>query len=270
MPEKNDWVSIRNAWESGVSKNQVAKDFGVSVTAVTAHQKKEGWTRADAEPVGTPATVDLSEHPLVESHDKVAELEAEIARLKAEVQGQKREAHIPMLDTPEQVLAFYGYDRLANIAAKRINRERKQDGFLAVEFAEKDPRLDKPIRETIEIILERKTSEAGKNNLRTIKMALPDRKQPGGFKLAALPVEENFNNERANPGANVRFYQRKGWLMVVPFRCRRGPCWAKAAVDAGGQFVFDGYCSREHLADDPVANARKIPGVTTSVRMIPA
>ena len=139
MPEKNDWVSIRNAWESGVSKNQVAKDFGVSVTAVTAQQKKEGWTRQpEAESVGTPATVDLSEHPLVESHDKVAELEAEIARLKAEVQGQKREAHIPMLDTAEQVLAFYGYDRLANIAAKRINRERKQDGFTPYDFSEED------------------------------------------------------------------------------------------------------------------------------------
>ena len=269
MP-KIDWAAARTAWEAGMSKNQVARTFGVSVTAITDHQRKEGWHKGDTPPPSV-GDFDVSAVPQVALHDEVARLEAEVARLRA-AQGKPETFNLPVLNTSKDVINLYGMARLKTIAAKQVNRTRKQDGFLPIEFDTDDPRLNAFVDETIQVILDRKTAEAGKNNLRTVKMVLPDKKQPGGGRLVALPVEANFNNEKANPGASIRLYRKKRFVVATPPRCMRGPCWAEAPVLPGGEFQFGGYCSAGHLADDPVANARKIGGITSteSIRMVPA
>ena len=279
MPKIN-WADAQAAWEGGASKNMVAKTFGVSVTAISAHQNKEGWKRIDAESVGTPATVDLSDHPQVMVHDLAAELDAaqaEIAKLRTQVQATVKEAYVPIMDTAADVVDFYGAERLEKMAARVINRERKTDGFPPHDFSEEvSPKVRRQLEsrrdEIVQLVLDRKTMWAGTNNLRTVKMAYPDKTQPGGFRLVAIPVEQNFNNEKANPGANLRHYQRKGFLLAVPTRCMRAQCWAKAAADGGGRLLFGGYCSVEHQADDPLTNARRVGGVTSTetVRMIPS
>jgi hypothetical protein len=47
---RNNWLVIRGEYEAGKSAAQVAKEHGVSHTAVNKMVKKEGWTQ-DVEPI---------------------------------------------------------------------------------------------------------------------------------------------------------------------------------------------------------------------------
>ena len=272
---KEQWQDARKDWEDGLSLDRVSKKYGVSVTTVRGHKEKEGWVRngEPVDPPDTPDTVPAAILPQVHESVALEEALAELAALKAErdtlaaqVGQLARDVKLDLPTTPEGVVEFFGREHIEFIALNRFNRERKSRGFNPVELTAGEPALENAIRKTAEEFLKRQKKWGGESALRTIKMAKADPETPTGWRVVAIPWEPTINQPVSGPeGAKAAIdrYLRKGFKVISPQLCHRGPCYVPAAIE-NGRLKYHGYCSAEHEAGDPFLNAKTAKGVTTS------
>lgn len=274
-----DWAAAREDWEAGLSLAKTAKKHGVSETAVASHRKKEGWVRGEAAALVTGVdapTVSADELPQVAAAQRVAELEAELERVQREAASLRQDVEIHLPSTPKEAIEFYGRPYFEGVAMQELNRERTSRGFVAVELDSGHPTLEARVQklavEAVESQTKYANGQGSAQTLRTLKMARPDPTSPTGWFIAPIPIEPTINNGVAAPEAAVKKYTARGYRLITPALCQRGPCYAKAATD-GGKFLYDGYCSAEHRAGDPFLNAslkKQVTGVAQSYGAAPA
>lgn len=272
---KEQWLDARLDWEAGLSLDKVAQKYGVSVTTVRSHKDKEGWARLPEVPVVpvVPTVPAEALEPIVAESDAIASLEAEVVRLRAEAAEAKAAADALRTDiklslptTKQGVIDYFGRPYMEKIALTRYNRERRSQGFNPVELLSGDPVLEAEVQRTAEQFLNRQTSWAGESNLRTLKMARPDPNNPTGYRVVGIPVEPTINQPQSGAEGQaqaIRRYTSKGWKLITPQLCQRGPCHAVAATE-DGKLKYQGYCSAEHMAGDPFINQKAMAGMTTT------
>jgi hypothetical protein len=292
MPQLSDtqWRNARALFEEeGWSQKAIADKYGVSLTTISKHKKKGGWSR-DGQPDPTetgPSYADVvvsgfsdeQTIPLAEaSPDAAAISELEERLAAAEERARKAEAraeevsptHLADLgDDYDQeagvnaVIAYLGRDYLEEVAAKKFNRERKADGFVAIEFAEGDPRLAAAVKDLALRLWQNRSKFADESSMRTVKMAVKDPNHPTGWSLRAIPVTPTVNNEAGQPGASIWKARDKGFKLIRPYLCQLQNCWRKAAEE-NGQLTYSGYCSQAHAGRDVFLTGKTVGGVTTS------
>lgn len=276
---KEQWHEVRTDWEDGLSLDKVARKYGVSVTSVRAHKEKEGWVRK-GDPIAAPDapdTVPAAIFPEVQAAEEdnalIAELRAKLAEaeereqtLAAQVGQLAKDIKMTLPSTVEELIDYMGREHIEFIALNRFNRERRNQGFNPVELQSGEPLLEREVLKTAAQFLKRQKSWSGESNLRTVKMARPNPESPTGYDIRAIPWEPTINQPVSGPeGARFALnrYLLKGFKIISPQLCHRGPCYAKAAIE-NGKLLYDGYCSPEHRADDPFLNSAARKGVTTT------
>lgn len=269
---KEQWNDARSDWENGLSLDKTAKKYGVSVTTVRNHKEKEGWVRKGETPdsVDDPVAVPAEVFPEVAEATEVEQLRAELAKLQAERDTLARDVALSLPTTVEGVIQFYTRQHLEFVALNRYNRQRRNQGFNPVELLSGDPVLERETLKLAEQLLTRQKSWAGESNLRTYKMAKKNPSSPSGWTITAIPFEPTINNAAAGPAGQaeaINRYVRKGFRLIVPQLCQRGPCYAPAAIEKG-KLLFQGYCSQAHMDGDPFINANRVRGVTTTASAV--
>lgn len=273
----------RNLWElEGWSLRDIAREIGFSINGVTNWKKAEGWTRQEVEAtvstdhgdvqVVTEATVPFEAVVPAEEaaeSETIAALQAKVAQLEQEKAELSDSVEIELPRTTEEWLAWFGQEHVEEVARTNLNRERRNRGFNPIEYESGDPVLVKEVEKTLQTFVNRQKSAAGESNLRTLKMAKRDPNNPSGWRIVAIPMEPTVNNFAAAPEEAFRRYLRKGFRLIEPAICQRGPCSAKAAVELG-RTKYQGYCSEAHMNDDPFINANKVKGVTGTAQSMSA
>ena len=265
---KEQWIEARRDWEGGLSQSKLAQKYGVSVPTITDHKNKDGWVR-----MGEPATVPAEVFPEVQEATQMAELQAELERLRAERDNLeverdslKRDVRLELPRDVEGVIRFFTREHIESIALDRFNKVRRDKGFNPLELLSGDKTLEAEVQKVAAQILKRQTSWAGESNLRTLKMAKVNPEAPTGYSITAIPMEPTINNFTVNPREAIARYERKGYKLIHPQLCQRGPCYAPCPYE-GGRLKFQGYCSEEHMMADPFINAKQRGVSTTAVSM---
>jgi hypothetical protein len=268
-----NWAKIRADWEDGATTASLARGPGTpSEQTIRNHKKAEGWSRgeplADSERIVKEYKDETVEVP-TGAEDRIAELEAQLQAQKDETAAMGDDYKVGSYSTPEEVIAFYGHDRFADIALEKMNQERSARGFIAVEMDPDDPKLAARIKALAEEMVSRLDKFAGESDLRTVKLALPDARMPSGFRLFACPVEPTINDEKQRPGRGLRIYTERGWKVAMPYRCQRQSCWRLASIGPDGRHANSGFCGPAHEGQDPHVQAarRQVTGVTGTGQM---
>ena len=278
---KIDWAKARKDYEmAGMSTGQIAKKYGVSVSAIQVHRKNDGWTRETDVPAEAivqgfagPQTVQSSEIPSLAAAQRIAQLERQLyeADKLARAQARELEKHRPTLEwhvyqTPAEVREYLGEEKLRDIAGLQLaeqNRARVKRGLPPFSYETSPEMYEREIGKILEELLTRRTKfvDAGQR-LRVVKMAA--RSAEGGWSIVQIPVEVQINNEAAQSGAAIWKQRDKGRKLVMPYLCQRINCWREALVGPDGKFAYAGYCSSECFGTDPYLNKTPVPGVAMS------
>lgn len=275
MPRLSDaqWRNARKMWEEdGESLSSIAKKYGISVTTVQNHKRDDGWSRDDQPAPETPVeelvagfkteqTAPIHTNEQVLLAQRVAQLEAELAEAKEQVEQYRPTADVTMYTTPEEVEQVFGkakLDDLAAMAVKDINVERIRQGLRPFD-AESDPALIKPYRDRlIKEFLDRRTKWISpRARQRVVKMV-----HPNGH-VVQIPVEQQLENEAGQAGTSLWKKRDKGFKLASPYICQLRDCWVVAKQE-GGKFIHNGYCSPDHAQLDPYLSGTPIDNVTTS------
>ena len=275
-----NWKRARADYElRGLSLAQVAKMHGMSANAVGYHKKKEGWSRdgavselpaetvvgsfAPEQRIPLPALPSAQE---VEYQQRIAELEEQLAEAERKAAEYRPTHEHRIYQSVDQVRAYFGEDRLQEIAALRlaqINRGRMTRGLPTFNYEDRPELYEQEIKAVLTEMLARRTQFVNpQQSLRVVKMALKGK--DGEWSLRQIPVEVQISNEAGQSGAAMWKARDKGFKLVMPYLCQRLDCWREATVGPDGKFAHHGYCGPEHEAMDPYLNKRPVAGVTTS------
>lgn len=272
-------AKAQKMWEvDGLPFRAISEKLGFSMTTVQRWRKVDGWNRGEPETITIPTPVgdveiETADTVAVEAvvteaelsdAERIADLQATVARLEAEKSELRQDVDLVLPDTPEEWIEWMGREHIEFISMVNINRERKGQGFNPVEFKSGDAVLEREVMKTAQTLADRKNRWAGESNMRCLKMAKKDPSSPTGWRIAAIPMEPTINNFNAGPdgaAGAIQRYVRKGFRLITPALCQREPCNALAAV-FGGSMQYQGYCTEAHMNDDPFINSDKIKGVT--------
>lgn len=278
------WELGADLYAKGGSLAGIARALGVSVTAVRRHRDEGGWTRGDMDTADavTAAFAEEQTQPIsdtaldphtageIEADNRVAELERALEEEKArtrvlaeKVEDQSTVREVHLYSTPQEVEDYYGKQRIDDMVAKEfgsLNLERTKQGLPRIDPQEVAPEAYRETRERIlaDFVARRTKWVDPSARVRVVKMWNPHTKA-----IWQCPVEDQFNNEKMFRGAAVLHYKNKGHKLISPYMCQRLNCHAFAAVEAG-QMKYHGYCTPQHLQDDPYITAAAKAGVAGS------
>ncbi|HEX7098950.1 MAG TPA: hypothetical protein VF377_06890 [Acidimicrobiia bacterium] len=209
----------------------------------------------DDQPVGEvidDGEVERLRAALEEEQAKRAAAEAELAEKSAKLDGLNPTVDVsPWLwETRDDVVAFYGMDKLREIVEGRIateNKRRTKDGYDRLQYTreEKEAMVDEVIDELLEDRQRTAPPEEGPL-ARTLKMVAFD-PQTNEPRLVQIPYEEQVNNIAGSLADGIVRYTNKGYKRTNPPLCPAQDCFRPSAME-GGQFLHYGYCSEDHRA----------------------
>lgn len=186
--------------------------------------------------------------------DELASENAELRRKLAAVE-RERDTYRPFVEVanPESagdVIAHYGLDHMRVIAEVSLaadNKQRVREGRPPL-WANRDE-YEQLIAETVERKAEEMAGDrhmwtSGVKNgshtrLRTFKMVTPD------GRMVQIPIDVTVNNGNGSLGDPILRYQRKGFKVASPVRCKLVDCYEPAPFE-DGRYLFNGYCSVSH------------------------
>ena len=293
---------MRDQYEGGVAKAQIARNFGISVTTVTKYQKEDGWEAPDLSGPGVAAEAvmmadvpDLPPEPatsaaLIEegytgistSRDaplpevavipaelaaRIAELEARNAELEDKVKELRDVVEVELYSDAEGVVRVLGEEFIREMALAKLDLENlklMQRGRKPIDYEDHPEILRRHMDEKIrELLVERTSHVSPMKKLRVVKMV-----DPKSGHMVQMPMEEQINNMKGEQSAPMAKARAKGYQLCEPYLCQRLDCWLPAVRDPQTQqMVFNGYCGVEHRADDPYLRGTKVADVTTTAHM---
>ena len=259
----DQWAEIRRAYEAGVSQGSLAKQYGVSITAIRAHKASDGWLRVDTE---EPVTVGHVDPEVVvsmpEPVDETALLAARVAELESELAAFKP-VHVewPVDEKTAARMLATQLDEMIEGELEQLNMERMKRGHppmtvQAMAAAQPDwyeRQKTRIIRETVEA-LTKYASDTGPAT-RTLAMIKPD-----GHTIVKVPLSAGIGNYGLSPDAYMARLKKKGYKEVEPRACLRQDCWALAKTE------WSGYCGELHFSLDPFAGREQPVTLATTTR----
>lgn len=286
---------MRSEFERGVSKAQIARNYGVSVTTVTRYQKEDGWEKPDlsgpgaaaeavmmtdepdlptsAEMVEQAYTVEQDVPTLTESYReeelqrRIVELEAQNAELVAKVEKLKDTRDVSIYTDRDSVIEVLGIEHLRMTAINQLIIQNLRDRTRGILVDYEDPKnsviVDRQIETLINELLRERTSHMSPlKKLRVVKMVKPD------GQLIQVPMEEQIQNMKGEQSAPMAKARAKGWQLAEPYLCQAFDCWLPATKDpVSGELNLNGYCSPEHRALDPYLSGTQVSDVTTTAHI---
>ena len=204
---------------------------------------------------------------MTEPNERIAELETQVVEQEGVIKSaialvdekdealQKAEALVVeykptvdirsyLMETPDDVRARFSEQTIQDLAEGEIaevNRVRTKAGHAPIKYDEKE--MAKKIDETILDLLADRAREAPPVTgplMRTLKMVKPD------GTLVQIPYEDQINNLAGSISDAKERYREKGFKMTDPDLCPSQNCYELSILE-GGNFVFRGYCSNDHL-----------------------
>jgi len=181
---------------------------------------------------------------------QVAELKAELERVKKERDQFQPFREVPVYTTPEEAIEVFGIDHLREIAEEALAKEERRlrergrrprwetdpDGY-EKEIARL---IDEIASEAVERVTKWVPDDISKIiPQRTIKLVAPN------GNMVQIPIEAQINNGAGSMADPIERYKRKGFKLATPVRCALRDCWTPAAV-SGGKLTYAGYCSETH------------------------
>jgi hypothetical protein len=289
------WAAAEKMWEQDKSAREIADHFGNSIATVQKHAKENGWrpkaqiradvraarkivedakaaaaaenetveTQGDAisTAAGSPdLTLAALREELREKSARIEELEAENKRYKPTYDMSAKYA-----DPVGWLTDIFGDQYWLDLAHRQFaaeNTQRHREMLPALE-------MTKPI--IAAKIEELKAKEADWPNApgaaipspaaKKVKMVIDRNGLPT---IEQIPIEPQVNNMAGSLADGLVRYTDKGFKLMEPFGCPRNDCFAIAALDRGGKWLYDGYCSEVHRSEVEGDNASSVPGVVTS------
>lgn len=178
------------------------------------------------------------------------ELRAKLAAVERERDKYRPFVEIKHFESVADVIAHRGVDQMrlvAEIALAADNKQRTREGRPPL-WANRDE-YEQLIAETIQAKAAEEMSERRRwtdgvakgshTRLRTLKMVSPD------GRLVQIPIDVTINNGNGSLADPVVKYQRKGFKVASPVRCKLIDCWEYAAFE-DGRYLFGGYCNSAH------------------------
>jgi len=150
-----------------------------------------------------------------------------------------------LMETADDVRARFSEQTILDLAEgelAEINRVRLKAGHTQIKYD--DDEWEKAIDATIaDLLADRQTNGPPVVGplMRTLKMVKPD-----GV-LVQIPYEKQINNLAGSIADAVARYVDKGFKKTDPDLCPSQNCY-EPSILKGGNFVFKGYCSNDHLA----------------------
>lgn len=243
--ECEKWVDVRGrAGHTGSKVHQanVVKGGGATGTAPVPPTPPVGDDVAEAAGI-TPAQLNeiVSENQDLRRRLLAAEKERDNFRPFVEVRN---------FESAGDVIAHYGLDHMrliAEISLAADNKQRAREGRPPL-WTNRDE-----YEQLIGGVVESKAAEIAKarfqwtrdvsngthTKLRTLKMVSPN------GNLVQIPIDVTVNNGNGSLGDPVLRYQRKGFKIASPVRCKLVDCDEYATID-DGRYLFGGYCSASH------------------------
>lgn len=187
---------------------------------------------------GADAIVEALRAELAEAKQALVEKEEEARRLDptADVSGY-------LYKTREQVIEFFGVDKLTAVVEDRIatdNKARTRQGYDRLTFtSEEKQRLREDLIDELLADRDQAAPPVEGHLSRSIKMVAPD------GSLRQIPYEGQINNVAGSLADGYVRYEKKGYKRTRPNMCPTTDCYREAVVE-NGQFSHFGYCSRDH------------------------
>lgn len=209
-------------------------------------------------PVGPPApsvthvaeAAGVSPDELTELASENAELRKRLLKVEKERDSFRPFVEVKNFESPGDVIAHYGLDHMRVIAEVSLasdNKKRVREGRPPL-WANRDE-YEQMIGEVVEskaaeMVDDRQkltgdVSSGNHTKLRTLKMVAPS-----GTSVQ-IPIDVTVNNGNGSLGDPILRYQRKGFKVMSPVRCKLVDCWELASTGEG-RYTHGGYCSAAH------------------------
>lgn len=260
MPKLTDatWSDIRREWEAGRSQNSLAKEYGVALTTIVNHRKKDGWVRPDSEEAESVNDAVVESDPFDDPAEALraalAAQEAKVAELEKELQQFKpTEVEWPW-DIPTAAKLLAGQmDEMIQAELIEVNKARLKNGFPPVTGVDMgsawyEAQEKRIIADTVSGLTASATNTGPA--LRTRAM-----RKPNGS-IVQVPLSASIGG---GPDALVASLKAKGYKDLTPQPCVRMDCWLE------GKAEFFGYCGQLHMSLDPYAGrSQQVVTATTT------
>lgn len=192
---------------------------------------------------------------LAAAHARAAALEAELAEQARQIEAARPTVDVSkwLWESHEDVIEFYGMDKLREIVDQRIateNKKRTRQGFDRLSYTPEE-RQEMVGAVVAELLADRLASGPPEEGplMRTLKMVSP------AGELVQIPYEEQVNNIAGSLADGRVRYETKGYKRTRPALCPAKDCFRPAAVE-DGKFLYFGYCSENHRARTEPAQQR--------------